>query len=773
MKKSLVLFVGLLITTCHIWAQSTGTIKGFVYDKETGEPMIFTTVFLEGTNYGTNTDVNGYFQLTKIPAGKYILKTTFVGYDTAQATITIKGGDVITQKLFLSPGIQLNTYQVDAEREEFKTQVKISVQKITPKEITSIPSVGGEPDLAQYLQVLPGVIFTGDQGGQLFIRGGSMIQNRLTLDGAIIYNPFHSIGLFSVIDAELIRNADIYTGGFGAKYGGRISSVMDITTKDGNKKKHTGIVSANTFGAKVLLEGPIKKQKEDNTNSSSISYIVSAKNSYLDKSSKIFYNYVDSAGLPYSFTDLYGKISFNSNSGNKLSVFGFHYDDNVNYRHISNINWSSNGAGTNFVLIPGSSKTLIDGVFAYSDYKIKQNEGLPTERSSKISGFNFGLNFTYFSGDNESKYGFEVVGTSTDFRYYNSVGRLIFETQNNTELHGFYTIRISKPKYVLEPGIRMIYYSSLSTASPEPRLAFKYKVTNNFRFKTASGFYSQNLITGRSNRDVVNLFYSFLSSPQSFQTKFTLPDGTVKDVNHKLQKAIHLIAGFEYDWGRYVTLNVEGYYNIFTQLIDINRNKLYDDNADNAAQPEIYKKNFLVENGKAYGIDFSGKYEKNQLSINLVYSLTKVTRWDGLTEYFPFYDRRHNLNFTTAYKFGKGYNWEFNLRWNLGSGFPFTQTAGVFENLTLQSGLDQPIVSQNGEPKFIYAEYNAARLPYYHRLDITVKRTFALGKNSTLETNLSIINVYNRENIFYYDRVLNQRINQLPILPAIGLSWKF
>lgn len=143
MKKSLVLFVGLLITTFHMWAQSTGTIKGFVYDKETGEPMIFTTVFLEGTNYGTNTDVNGYFQLTKIPAGKYILKTTFVGYDTAQATITIKGGDIITQKLFLSPGIQLNTYQVDAEREEFKTQVKISVQKITPKEITSIPSVGG------------------------------------------------------------------------------------------------------------------------------------------------------------------------------------------------------------------------------------------------------------------------------------------------------------------------------------------------------------------------------------------------------------------------------------------------------------------------------------------------------------------------------------------------------------------------------------------------------------------------------------------------------
>src|SRR5204862_2356678 len=127
------------------------------------------------------------------------------------------------------------------------------------KELKLVPSVGGDPDLAQYLQIIPGVIFTGDQGGQLYIRGGTPIQNLVLLDGMVIYNPFHSIGLFSVLDPDIIRGADVYTGGFNADYGGRISSIMDITTRDGNKKRLSGKVSATTFTSKLIFEGPMKK----------------------------------------------------------------------------------------------------------------------------------------------------------------------------------------------------------------------------------------------------------------------------------------------------------------------------------------------------------------------------------------------------------------------------------------------------------------------------------------------------------------------------------
>ena len=140
------------------------------------------------------------------------------------------------------------------------------------------------------------MVFTGDQGGQLYIRGGSPVQNKVLLDGMIVYNPFHSIGLFSVFDTDLLRNADIYTGGFGAPYGGRITSIMDITTIDGNKNKLSGKVSASTFGGKLMLEGPLFKK------GSKSSFVLSAK-TYLNKSSKTLYSYIDTAGLPYSYTD--------------------------------------------------------------------------------------------------------------------------------------------------------------------------------------------------------------------------------------------------------------------------------------------------------------------------------------------------------------------------------------------------------------------------------------------------------------------------------------
>jgi hypothetical protein len=226
--------------TLHSFAQNS-TIRGFVYQKDNGEPVLFTNVYLKGTGYGAATDVNGYFSITKIPAGTYTLMVTSIDYDTLKQEVVVAAGDIVTRKLYVSKRtVSLGEIDISAEKQEQQTEVKMSVTKITPKELSQIPSVGGEPDLVQYLQVVPGVVFSGDQGGQLYIRGGTPVQNKVLLDGMVIYNPFHSIGLFSVFDTDLIRNADVYTGGFGAEYGGRISSVMDIKTRDGNKKRFAG-----------------------------------------------------------------------------------------------------------------------------------------------------------------------------------------------------------------------------------------------------------------------------------------------------------------------------------------------------------------------------------------------------------------------------------------------------------------------------------------------------------------------------------------------------
>ena len=262
-------FLFLALIADNAFAQN-GTIRGFVYEKETGEPVIFTNVYLRGTTYGAATDVNGYFAISQIPPGDYLLLVTYLGFDTLSMEVSVKPNEIISQNLYLTPAsYMLQQVQVSAEREEARTETRTSVVKITPKQIKQIPAVGGQPDLAQYLQVLPGVVFTGDQGGQLYIRGGSPIQNKVLLDGMIVYNPFHSIGLFSVFDTDILRNADIYTGGFGAEYGGRISSVMDITTRDGNKTRFSGKAGASTFGANLMVEGPLQKMKDETKGSSS------------------------------------------------------------------------------------------------------------------------------------------------------------------------------------------------------------------------------------------------------------------------------------------------------------------------------------------------------------------------------------------------------------------------------------------------------------------------------------------------------------------------
>lgn len=759
-----VLFI--LFGTFNGFAQY-GEIRGFVYEKENSEPSIYTSVSLSGTTYGGLTNLDGFFNISKIPAGKYTLMVTSVGFDTLKQEIEVKAGDILTKKLFIEKSaIEIKEVVISAENEAKKTDVRVSVNKITPKEIKQVPTIGGDPDLAQFLQVVPGVVFSGDQGGQLYIRGGTPIQNKLLLDGMIIYNPFHSIGLYSVLDADIIRGADIYTGGFNAEYGDRISSIMDITTRDGNKNRLSGKVAVNPFTAKALVEGPLKKETEGGEGSSS--FILSGKTSYLDKTSKTFYPYADSLGLPYSFNDLYGKISMNSSTGSKFNVFGFHYTDDVNYFHVADLGWKSTGVGTNFVLLPGGSSTLIDGNFAYSNYDISLTESDGLTRSSAISGFNAGLNFNYFMGRDEFKYGIEVLGFKTNLEYSNAIGNNYEQEENTTELAGFMKYKKVWSKVVIEPGIRLNYYSSLSEFSFEPRFGIKYNINEKLRFKAAAGMYSQNLVAAASDRDVVNLFYGFLSGSDNLQKEFK-----GEEVTSRLQTAEHLIAGFEIDLPFHLTMNIEGYYKNFSQLENLNRDKIYADDAQHSNKPDVQKKDFIIEEGDAKGVDMSLKYEHKKLYVWFVYSLGYVTRDDGIREYQPNFDRRHNVNIVGSYKFGKKDSWQANVRWNFGSPFPFTQSQGYYELPQLTNGIGSNINSQNGQIGTYYGELNNGRLSYFHRLDMSVEKTIQFNKRTSLEITAGASNVYNRDNIFYVNRMTGEKVYQLPILPTVGASFNF
>jgi hypothetical protein len=765
----------LLLSCTALFAQ--GTIRGFLKDEETGQPVIFILVGLEGTAFGTQTDENGYYTLTKIPAGDYTLVINQFGFKEVREQITVSGDKVISKNYFLiKDDLVMNEVEITDKGSAQKNNVNISVESMRSKDIKRIPSVGGAPDLAQALTTLPGFISTGDQGGQIYVRGGSPVQNKVLLDGMIVYNAFHSIGLFSVFDTDIIANADVYTGGFSAQFGGRISSVMDITTRDGNKREIDGHVGLNPFGAKVQIEGPLRKLKE---NGSGISYVLSAKNSYLDRSSKLLYPYVNEGnGLPFNYTDIYGKMSFSGSNGSKFNAFGFNFNDGVSsYKQLASLNWKNTGGGGNFVVVPASSSVLISGNFARSEYEIVMSEINNPDRYSKINSFNFGLDFKYSIKNDVLKYGVEVVGFSTDFKTFALLDntQIVQVTQNTTELNTYFDYKINRGKWVVEPSIRFQYYGTLSVFSPEPRLGVKFRATERFRLKGALGKYTQNLMATNSDRDVINLFYGFLAGPEDLQSEFTDENLEQRRIDNVLQTARHYVAGFEFDITDRWNLNVEGYYRDFRQLTNVNRNKIYENGSgQNTDKPEELTREYVIETGKAYGTDVVLKYEDKTYYVNLVYSIAKVQRWDGYRYYAPVFDRRHNLNLIGTYLFGKDKCFELSARWNLGSGLPFTQTQGFYSGQGVSQGISLDYLTNNSQFLSVqYADLNGGRLPYYHRMDVNLKRTIKLNKNSTLELNAGVTNLYNRANVFYIDRVTGERIDQLPFLPTIGVDFTF
>lgn len=761
MMRFIVFFMlWIVLSLSSVLKAQNGTLRGNVYDKSTGEPIIFCNVAIEGTSMGTTTDYDGFFVIPNIPPGSYRLLATYIGFDSTITEFAINKGSVVYKKITMSESsITLGEVSVSAAREQQRTTVNISQISVSPKQIKALPSVGGEADIVQYLQVLPGVITTGDQGGQIFIRGGAPVQNKILLDGLNIFNPFHSVGFYSVFETEIVKNVDVLTGAFGAEHGGRISAVVDIKTKEGNKVKTSGFLSGGPFMAKALIEGPLKKFDESGT---SVSYVFTGKKSLIQETSKSLYRYAaenPDIGLPFNFQDLYGKVSINTANGSRVNAFGFNFDDAFLNPDLADITWNNRGGGVNFYLIPQGSTFIVDGLVGVTSYKVGISEDDDLPRRSEVDEITAMINFTNFGNNNEVKYGIEMRSLRTDFEFYNPFRNRIQQEQNTTEI-GFYgKYRQIIGRLIIEPSVRSQYYASLSQFTFEPRLGLKFNWSDKLRIKAAGGRYTQNLLSTSNERDVVNLFNGFLTGPQSQITGFNN-----ERITNRLQIANHAILGFEWDVWKNIQMNVEGYLKDFEQLIVVNRNKLRPTDAD-----------YVIENGQAYGVDVSLKYENGPMYVWATYSHGYVTRFDGEQTYPTIFDRRHNVNFLASYNLDKQATWRISARWNLGSGFPFTLTRGFYNQQTFDSGVNTDILQGNSDNLgILYSENrNSGRLPYYHRLDLSLTKNIQFTKHTGLEIIGSVTNAYNRPNMFYFNRITYQRVDQLPVLPTLSMKLYF
>ena len=765
-----ILFLLFLCFTGGLFAQ--GTIRGIVKNGDDGNSLPFVKVGLIGTDKFSSTDSDGLFSIPKVPNGTYTLRVTSPQFEDYEQEVVVTTGSIIDLIIELQSGKTLGPVDVTFTDSDRKIDPGISVVKITQKDILRVPVTGGVADIAGYFQTVPGVVTTGDQGGQVYVRGGTPIQNKILLDGMTIYNPFHSIGFFSVFETDLIRSADIYTGGYNARYGGRISSVMDITYRDGNSKRFGGKVGISPFTSSLLLEGPLSK-------ANNISFVLAGKASLLEQTSRTLYPYInDGEGLPFNFYDLYGKVSIKGDGNNKLSLFGFSFNDQVTYQAISNLQWNSFGGGANFIFVPQNSELFMKGRLNFSKYDIALQEENLADRTSGILGFEMAFDFTYYlAGKSRLDYGFGFNIFRTEFQTFNEVNKAINENSNTNEAGAYVSYRyVSKNRLlILEPSVRFQGYSSVGQVTAEPRFSGKYNMTEKMRFKVAGGYYTQNFTSTTSDKDVVNLFYGFITAPTNLPSTFVESDGDVRTVKNGLQKAWHAIGGFEFDLGKSASLQIEAYYKWFTQLTDINRNKVFDDTPANSDVPDVFKKDFVIESGTAFGGDIVYTYKSKKFYFWAVYSLGKVTRWNGFNFYPPVFDRRHNVNLISTYTFGQNEDWELTGRWNLGSGLPFTQTVGVYEEPVFTGITDDYTTGNASELTFLYDSNNNGRLPTYHRFDVNIKKTISSEKFKNMEWEIigGVTNIYSRQNIFYVNRVTNEKVYQLPIMPSLAVSLRF
>ncbi len=729
---SKIIFI-LFFATIPIYSVEFGAIKGFVSDAENGERLGYADVVLKNTTMGTSTDEKGYYYISRIPEGKYIVVFSYLGYEPVEKEIEIKSGQVLTLNAELKPSaIEMSGVVVSAERERFEKSVEVSHITFTQREIESVPGLF-ESDLIKTLQLMPGVMGMHDLSSKLYVRGGSPDENLVLLDGIIVYNPAtHLFGLFSTFQPDAVKEAELYAGGFPAKYGDRLSAVLDVTTKEGNSKKYEGNASVGLITSKLLVEGPIPKG----------SFLFSGRRTYFDALiwgyAHIFNKDVE---LPYYFYDGVGKINYNLSSDNRFTLTGFGGADVISFSEGEppsdkvDLIWGNRGISGRWRRV--FSPKLYGEVFGvwsnfftdlnYIDYYDSTENMRLYEKIQSLTGK---CDFSYiYSEQHILDFGFQEENLKVE-QHWEVEEKTFGPPKQKSNLVAVYLQdkwQVLKPILYIQPGIRFIYYNLGNRFLYNPRMGMKYRFGENAALNISMGKYNQCLITINSQESYFSIF------------DFWRPVDSI----HSPPVGYHFIAGIERWFGEGTNFNIEGYYKKYYNLLIPREEDMFF---------SVPTESLHVGNGYATGFDAFLKKSFKDYFGWVSYTFGYTRRSVVNISYFPRYDRRHSLNIVLGFVVPKSVplikNGKLDLRWYFGTGLPYAIEIARYRKYYWEMD------TLNDYPgywwKYINGNRDAFRLPVSHRLDLHYEKEIKIfGLNGGWY--LDIINLYARKNVLFYE----------------------
>ena len=716
---------------------SGAIIEGRVWDAGTHNPLPQVNVYLEDTDFGTVTDEKGRYRIENIPEGRYVLVFSMIGYKEERVNIELKSEEKkrVDRKLSLKP-IGLKEVRVTARRAEFEEEARPSIYTLRTREFEFTPTFI-ESDLFRILQAIPGVVATSDFSSALYVRGGGPDQNIVLFDDAEVYMPFHLGGLFSTFDLDAIESARFLTGGFPARYGGRLSSVLEVESKVSKSKGLSGAMELGVLATSLRVGSPF--------------FLFSFRHTYFDKTLKLL-----NIDFPYHFYDGQGSIRVEPFKNTILRGSGFISGDVFSYNLEGfdiDFDWYNRVASLTLKQILGE-KRYLNFNLSYTNFEANLRMANVLKVCNRINQCKTRGEGVWVFDKHRLTVGLEGQVGGFDYDLERPIILYLNVHNHHNSYAGIYISDRLKPsrRWVFEPGLRWDFYYvdypdtlHRTYIVPSPRFSAKYFLSGNTALTLA---------TGRFNQFIAVTLPEWGMLP----TYFWIPIyGSFKP-----QSCYHIISGIE-KISEKGEMKVEIYYKPMQSLL------VFNDYLDPLNIPNTL---FLSASGKAYGLDILLKRDVGDWIGWISYSLefSKFER-DG-KEYPTSFDRRHSLNIVGGYRFGKG--WRVSLKFNIGTGLPYTPIVARFARYYWE-----PIT---GEYRYLWwsipGEKNSVRYPTYHRLDISLSKSFSIGWGE-FKVCLEIINLYNHKNIFfyYYDYSvtppLKKAMYQLPLFPSIKIEGSF